>query len=117
MKRISRPAVLAILDSIQKIESAAEGVTLEEYSRDWRLKFAVERAIEILSEASRRLAPELGHQHPEVDWKQVMGIGNVLRHDYDDIVDSIILDAIRKRLPVLKSAIIAIEAGLDEPNE
>ena len=116
-KRSARPALGAILESIAKIESATAGKTLQEYSSDWLLKHAVERGIEIISEASRRLPAELRDSRPEIDWKQVLGIGNVLRHDYDDIVDEIIYRAVVEKLPPLKIAILAIEASLDEPEE
>ena len=66
---------------------------------------------------SRRLPAELRDSRPEIDWKQVLGIGNVLRHDYDDIVDEIIYRAVVEKLPPLKIAILAIEASLDEPEE
>jgi uncharacterized protein with HEPN domain len=106
-----------MLETIQGIESALAGRTQADYSSDWVLKHAVERGIEIISEASRRLPVSLRDQRPEVNWKQIMGIGNILRHDYDEIVDEIIYEAARKKLAALKVAIIAIEAGLDEPTE
>jgi uncharacterized protein with HEPN domain len=117
MRRSARPALQAILQSIQRIDEAMTGKSLGSYATDWQLKYAVERAIEIISEASRRLPAHLRDRHPEVEWKQVLGIGNVLRHDYDEIVDEIVFAAVRKRLPDLKAAIIAIEASLDEPEE
>ncbi len=46
-----------------------------------------------------------------------MGIGNVLRHEYDEIANDIVFDAAVNHLPVLKTAILAIDAGLDEPEE
>jgi len=117
MARLTRPALRAILQSIARIEGETVGLTLEAYDRDWRIQFIVERAIEIISEASRRLPPHLRDEHPEVEWKQVMGIGNVLRHDYDDIANDIVFGAVRNHLPTLKAAILAIDAALDEPEE
>ena len=42
--------------------------------------------MEIISEATRRLPAALLKQHPEINWKQIMGMGSVLRHDYDDLL-------------------------------
>jgi uncharacterized protein with HEPN domain len=39
----------------------------------------------IVSEASRHLADELKARHPEIPWAKVAGIGNVLRHDYENV--------------------------------
>jgi uncharacterized protein with HEPN domain len=46
-----------------------------------------------------------------------MGIGNVLRHEYRRIVNEAMFDTATKDLPVLKIAILAIDADLDEPRE
>jgi uncharacterized protein with HEPN domain len=116
-RRTSRTALGAILSSIAGIQEVVAGKTLTQYSQDWLTRHAVERGMEIISEATRRLPAALLKQHPEINWKQIMGMGNVLRHDYDDIVDEVIFDAAVKRLPALKAAILAIEANLDEPDE
>ena len=46
----------------------------------------VERNVEIISEASRRLPEDLKERHPEIPWKKVSGIGNILRHDYESVI-------------------------------
>ena len=75
----------------QMIEGAqAIGTFLQEsdsgdfYSDDM-LRSAIERKIEILGEAVRRLPPDYLAAHPEVPWRGVLGQRNVLAHDYDDI--------------------------------
>lgn len=117
MARLTRPAVRTILRSIDRIEEETKNLTFETYASDWRLQYIIERAIEVISEASRRLPVHLREQHPQVAWKQVMGIGNVLRHDYDEIAAEIVFDAAVNHLPTLKAAVLAIDAGLDEPEE
>jgi uncharacterized protein with HEPN domain len=76
----------------------------------------VERAIEIISEACRRIPPERLRARPEVDWPRVFGIGNVLRHDYHRIVDRVIFEVATERMQDLKTAVLAIAATLDEPD-
>ena len=93
------------------------GKSLQDYSNDWLLKHGVERGIEIISEAARRVPAPLRDEHPEIPWKQIMAVGNVLRHNYDRIVDRIILDVVEHDLATLKTAVIAIESRLDEPLE
>jgi uncharacterized protein with HEPN domain len=116
-KRLVRPALATILEAIHGIETTIADKTLEQYAADWASKHAVERGIEIISEASKRIPQDLRDSRPEVDWRAVAGIGNVLRHEYDAIIDEVIYDAARTRLAQLRDAIIAIEAGLDEPLE
>jgi uncharacterized protein with HEPN domain len=80
------PRLTDILEAIEHIRSEMAGVSIEAFEADWRKRWLVERGVEIISEASRRLTDELKlHQHPEIPWAKVAGIGNVLRHEYEGI--------------------------------
>jgi uncharacterized protein with HEPN domain len=73
----------------------------------------VERCIEIVSEASRRLPADLKASHPAIPWAKVAGIGNVLRHDYDVVNDATIWHAATVDLLPLKDAVQALLGELD----
>jgi uncharacterized protein with HEPN domain len=105
----------AIIEAIERIEALMTGKTLDIYLDDWALRLAVERAIEIISEASRRIPPSLREQGPEIDWSKIFGIGNILRHDYHKIVDRVIFEVATERMRDLKIAVLAIAASLDGP--
>jgi uncharacterized protein with HEPN domain len=79
------PRLTDILDAIGHIRSEMAGVTIDAFEGDWRKRWLVERGVEIISEASRRLTDELKLRHPEIPWAKVAGIGNVLRHEYEGI--------------------------------
>ncbi len=79
------PRLTDILDAIERIRAEMAGVTIEAFEADWRKRWLVERGVEIISEASRRLPEELKLRHPEIAWTKVAGIGNVLRHEYEAI--------------------------------
>jgi uncharacterized protein with HEPN domain len=113
----SRSALLRIhdmLESIRGIEKAIAGKTFRDYERSWVLRSALERGIEVISEASRHLGRELKLQHKDVRWKDIAGIGNILRHEYQRIDSQIIWNAVKDDLPVLKKALLAIRASLKE---
>jgi hypothetical protein len=55
------------------------GTALNAFEADW----LVERGIEIISEAGRRLPGELKRRHPEIPWRKIAGVGNVLRDEYE----------------------------------
>jgi uncharacterized protein with HEPN domain len=57
---------------------------------------------------------ELKATRPEIEWRSIAGIGNVLRHEYHTISDKIIWDVVEADLPVLKIAIVAISARVNE---
>lgn len=53
---------------------------------------------------------------PEIPWKQIRGIGNVLRHEYHRIADPIVWAVVTDNLPALRKAIerIATEVAKRE---
>jgi uncharacterized protein with HEPN domain len=65
-----------MLESIRGIEKAIAGKTFRDYERSWVLRSALERGVEVISEASRHLGRELKSQHKNVRWKDIAGIGN-----------------------------------------
>lgn len=108
MVREFRHALGDMLDAITGIERAIAGKTFEDYQDDWLLKHAVQRAIEIISEASRALPDDIKDIRPEIPWPQVRTIGNVLRHEYHGLSDRIIWGVIMDELPALKTAVLAL---------
>jgi uncharacterized protein with HEPN domain len=74
----------------------------------------VQRAIEIISEASRGIPKDLTATRPEIPWARVQGIGNVLRHEYSGLSDRIIWNVVVDELPRLKLAVAAIAAIVEE---
>jgi uncharacterized protein with HEPN domain len=82
-----------------------EGMALEAFADDERTLYAVTRCLEIVSEAVRRLPEELKARHPDVPWKRIAGAGNVYRHDYEDVLASILWDTVRDHLHALENAV------------
>jgi uncharacterized protein with HEPN domain len=69
------PGLTDILEAIVHIRSEMAGVSIEAVEADWRKRWLVERGVEIISEASRRLTDDLKNRHPEIPWAKVAGIG------------------------------------------
>src|SRR3954465_1169028 len=103
----ARSPLLRIQDiagGIQGIENAIAGKTFRDYQRSWLLRSAVERGIEVISEASRHLGSDLKAQHHDMRWDDIAGIGNILRHEYQRVDPTIIWRAVKNDLPLLKAA-------------
>jgi uncharacterized protein with HEPN domain len=115
-ERLARPALLAILEAIEGMEKAVRGKTLDDFDGDWLLRHGVQRGVEIVSEAARRIPPELQERQPQIPWAQIVGIGNVLRHEYHRVSDRLIWNVVQGHLPHLKAAVLAIAAELNEPS-
>jgi uncharacterized protein with HEPN domain len=80
-----RLALEHMRDAIADLRALTDGKTRAEFVQDRLCRRGVERCLEVVSEASRRLPAELKERHPAIEWRKVAGIGNVLRHDYDDV--------------------------------
>ena len=78
------------------------------------LRDAVERCLEIISEASRHVPAELKARHPEIPWRGVADFGNVLRHEYPNVKDPRVWQIVTGDLPPLKAAIEAMLRELEE---
>ena len=79
----NRAAVAAlqdILDAIEEIEDYTAGMDYGAYRLDGKTRRSVERLVEIISEASRKIPDEMKVKHPAVQWPEIRAIGNLLRH-------------------------------------
>ena len=94
-----------ILEAIKNIYADIDGKNLESFCADRRTRQLVERNLEILSEASRRLPDEFKQREPDIPWRNIAGIGNVLRHDYHKTNAEILWEICRKDLRNLQDAV------------
>jgi uncharacterized protein with HEPN domain len=106
-----------IVESIDNISTAIVDKRFEDYVGDWVLRRATERGVEIISEASRRIPEELRNTQTQIPWPLILGIGNVLRHEYRRVSNEAMYNIARNELADLKIAVLAIAATLDEPEE
>jgi uncharacterized protein with HEPN domain len=74
-----------ILDSARIIQEHLAGMSREQFLADVRTQDAVIRRFEIIGEAARHLSPAALKALPEVPWDLVVGMRNLLIHDYDDV--------------------------------
>ncbi|MBL6931655.1 MAG: DUF86 domain-containing protein [Rhodospirillales bacterium] len=95
-----------ILEAILNIEEDLKGYNLEKFRIDRKARQLLERNLEIISEASRKLPKNLKDGYPDIPWKAIAGIGNVLRHDYHKTYPVVLWETAFKDLPPLKAAIL-----------
>lgn len=94
-----------ILEAIAAIAEYTAGKTFDDYAAERMLRDAVERNVERISEASRHIPEGLKSKHPEIPWRNVAGIGNILRHAYPIVDDSAVWEVVARDLPPLRAAI------------
>jgi uncharacterized protein with HEPN domain len=94
-----------IRDTIDRIQSLAAGVAFDTFNANWAMQRAVERGLEIISEASRHIPDDLKALAPDIPWRQIAAIGNLLRHEYQRADIRATWNIIEEHLPPLASAI------------
>jgi uncharacterized protein with HEPN domain len=90
-----------MVEAIKKIQEFTVGITEEDYSENELLQSAVERKLEILGEAARRISVEFQAKHPEIDWRNMIGLRNVIAHQYDKLRQDMIWRIVQNVLPNL----------------
>jgi uncharacterized protein with HEPN domain len=101
-----------ILENIDAVTEMTAGVDLAVYRGDFKLKRAVERCVEIISEATRHIPGDWKAQFAEQPWHEIAAIGNLLRHHYERVDDFIMWKIATRSLAELRPTIVAmIEHG------
>ena len=100
--------VLQILEAIEKIEKYTKGGK-REFHNDVMIQDAVIRNIEIIGEVTKRISMSFRDDYPDVPWRQMAGIRDVLIHDYDSIDVAIVWNVVANELPKIKDILSEIE--------
>ena len=98
-----------IIEAIDRILAATSGKSFVDFEADWLLSLATQRALEIISEASRHIPDERLERFPDIPWKRIRGIGNMLRHEYHKIADEVIWAVVTDSLVPLRAAVVMLQ--------
>jgi len=71
-----------ILDAIQAIQDFTQGYDYESFVSDRKTRDAVVRNLEVVGEAVKKLSRSIKARYPQVEWKSIAGLRDVLIHDY-----------------------------------
>jgi uncharacterized protein with HEPN domain len=100
-----RAYLFHIRNNVTLARSFVGDLNYEAFRSNRLVFYAVTRALEIISEASRRLPDEIKARHPEIPWIDVAAAGNVYRHDYEDVRERAVWITVQKHLPPLLAAV------------
>lgn len=113
-KRDARLLLQDMLESLEKIERYTAGLTFERFAQDDRTVDAVVCNLEVIGEAARQIPSEVRERYPEVPWRRVIGLRNVVVHEYFAVDVEIVWTVVRQSLPELKEALRRMMAELEE---
>ncbi len=102
-----------IVTNIRLAFDFAGDLTADELRREIKTFYAVVRCLEIISEASLRLDPEVFERHPSIAWRDMRAAGNIYRHEYGQVDPDLVAHTVRLELPPLLAAVEAELARAD----
>lgn len=110
MKKSDKDLVEDIIDHCTCIiEESRPYESLETALAQNRLfKAAMERWILNIGEACHKLSPSFKANHPTIPWNTIIGMRNILAHDYDEVAEEIIANVIKIHLPPLRQYLTQI---------
>lgn len=94
-----------ILDTIRMIEEFTAGMDFEAFQSNPMAVAAVERKLLIIAEAGVRLRQDAPALCPDQPWRNIRGMGNWLRHEYDRVDLSLVWQTVTDDLPSLRASI------------
>jgi uncharacterized protein with HEPN domain len=105
---VPRSILLRLTDiraAITGIDDLVTGVAYDTFAQSWAMQRAVERGLEIISEATRHIPDDYKALAPEIPWRQIAAIGNLLRHEYQRADSSATWNIVTEHLPGLAKAV------------
>jgi uncharacterized protein with HEPN domain len=91
-----------IAECVERIESyTAEGK--EPFLGDTKTQDAVLRNLEVIAEATKRMSDEAKAAHPEIEWRGIVAMRNLVLHEYPDVNPERVWEVVEQEIPRIKS--------------
>ncbi len=97
----------------EKAEQFLTDVGLEALQANEKKTFAIIRALEVIGEAARHIPPSVRRRYPEIPWKKVVGMRNMVIHGYFGVDVEVIWRTVQEDLPPLRTAIARMVGDLE----
>jgi uncharacterized protein with HEPN domain len=99
-----------ILESIHLVEEYSKGMTQAKFLKSRSLQDAIIRRLEIIGEAVKNLPSSFKVKHPDIPWKQIAGMRDILIHEYFDVDLLLTWTVVKHELPVIKKKLTKIQS-------
>ena len=94
-----------ISNSIYKIQKNTHSIAKQEFFDDDRIYDSVILNLQIIGEASKNIPEDIRDRYPEIEWRKIIGLRNVISHAYFSLELDIIWDIVQTKIPPLKTTI------------
>ncbi|MBI4796010.1 MAG: DUF86 domain-containing protein [Deltaproteobacteria bacterium] len=100
-----------IIEGIERIRDYTTGLSFETFSNDRKTVDAVNCNLAIIGEAVNRIPEEIKTKYPNMEWYKIIGLRNILIHDYFRVDLEIIWDIIENKLSLLEKQVKEMYQG------
>jgi len=94
-----------ISNAIKEIEEFLKDLSFDDFSKNTLAIRAVTMDFVIIGEAAKHLPAETRRKHPQISWSKIVGMRNILTHEYPETDTEVLWKTAKKRLPELKKAV------------
>jgi uncharacterized protein with HEPN domain len=98
---------------MEAAEEFVEGVSRDELEEDLQREFALQRAFEVIGEATKQLDPSLRERYPDVPWDDMAGMRDVIIHKYFAVELEVVWNTVHDRFPEIRPHLRRILSDLD----
>lgn len=105
MKKDPKIFLQHIKESIEQLVAYTSNLSQKEFYSSTLIQDAVARRLEIIGEATKNLPESFKRRHPEIPWKKISGLRDVLIHEYFGVDLKLLWNIIEKDLKTLKKQI------------
>jgi uncharacterized protein with HEPN domain len=106
-----------MLEAAREVEAMLEDYDLAAFMADRVMMRAIERSVEIMGEATRRVSKTYRDTHTEIPWREIIGQRNILAHEYGQIDHEILYKTATEDVPDLIVIVQDLLPPLDEDDE
>lgn len=115
-RRDDRISIQQMLDHVEEAVALAAARTRADLGTDRMFFLALVKLVEIAGEAATRVSEPLRAAHPEVPWREVVGIRNRFVHGYDAVDDAILWHVVTQDFPPLAERLRGVRDSLSPPS-
>lgn len=105
MKRVHEDYLRDMLENAEKARSFVKGLDYDDFRKDNKAMYAVIPAFDIIGEAARQIPEDVRDAHPEIQWREIMGMRNKLTHEYFGVNTEVVWRTVNEDVPIIIPAL------------